>query len=111
MGKNERQELLQGTLEVLILKTLSGGEMHGYGIAESIHSQSNAVLKVEEGALYPALHRLELRGLLSSKWGSSENNRRARYYRLTRKGRRRLEENTAFWRRTRTAIDRILDAV
>ena len=111
MGTKDKQDLLQGTLEVLILKTLSRGEMHGYNIAEWIYSHSDEVLKVEEGALYPALHRLELRGLLSSKWGTSENNRRAKYYRLTRRGRRRLGENTESWRRTRTAIDRILDAV
>ncbi|MGA2602341.1 MAG: PadR family transcriptional regulator [Bryobacteraceae bacterium] len=101
-------ELLQGTLDLLILKTLTRGAMHGYAIAEWIHQTSEDVLRVEEGALYPALHRLELRGLLASEWGASENNRRAKYYRLTAAGRKRLEEVTQSWRRTSTAVDRIL---
>ena len=101
-------ELLQGTLELLILKTLTRGEMHGYAIAEWIEQTSQDVLRVEEGALYPALHRLELRGLLASEWGTSENNRRAKYYRLTTTGRKRLEDATQSWRRTSTAVDRIL---
>src|SRR5262249_46489475 len=79
----ERGELLQGTLDLLILKALTRGPMHGYGVAEWIHASSQDVLSVEEGALYPALHRLELRGLLDSEWGSSENNRRAKFYSLT----------------------------
>lgn len=101
-------ELLQGTLELLILKTLTRGEMHGYAIAEWIEQTSEDVLRVEEGALYPALHRLELRGLLASEWGASENNRRAKFYRLTATGRKRLEDATQSWRRTSTAVDRIL---
>ena len=109
-GADKKTELLQGTLEVLILKTVSRGEMHGYGIAEWIHQTSGEVLAVEEGALYPALHRLEARGLLSSSWGLSENNRRAKYYRLTRDGRKRLQDTTESWRLTRTAIDRIIEA-
>src|SRR5207245_4923094 len=76
-------DLLQGTLDLLILKSLARGSMHGYGVAEWIHQTSEDVLRVEEGALYPALHRLELRGLLSSEWGLSDNNRRAKYYALT----------------------------
>ena len=103
-------ELLQGTLEVLILKTLLNAKMHGYAIAEWIHQTSEEVLTVEEGALYPALHRMEVRGLLASSWGISENNRRAKYYRLTRAGRKRLQQSSESWRRTRTAIDRILEA-
>jgi PadR family transcriptional regulator PadR len=102
-------ELLQGTLDLLILKTLTRGRMHGYAVAEWIQATSDDVLRVEEGALYPALHRLELRGLLASEWGASENNRRAKYYSLTARGRRRLADATASWRRTSTAVDRILE--
>ena len=89
MGKEKyksRTEILQGTLDLLILKALAGGAMHGYAVAEWIHESSQDVLRVEEGALYPALHRLELRGLLSAEWGTSENNRRAKYYALTTAG-------------------------
>ncbi len=110
MGRDNKQELLQGTLEVLVLKTLARGKMHGYAIAEWIHQTSDQVLTVEEGALYPALHRLEVRGLLAASWGVSDNNRRAKYYRLTRAGRKRLERTTEAWRKTRTAIDKVLEA-
>jgi transcriptional regulator len=111
MGKAGKSDILQGTLEVLILKTLSRGEMHGYTVSEWIFRTSGESLKVEEGALYPALHRLEARGLVSSVWGVSENNRRAKFYKLTRLGRRRLDESHASWRRTRNAIDQVLDSV
>jgi len=104
-------DLLQGTLELLILRTLASGEKHGYEIAEWIHAASAEALSVEEGALYPALHRLELRGLLSAEWDVSANNRRAKYYRLTAHGRRRLKEITDSWRRTSTAINRVLEAI
>jgi PadR family transcriptional regulator PadR len=104
-------DLLQGTLELLILRTLASGEKHGYEIAEWIHAASATALAVEEGALYPALHRLELRGLLASAWDVSANNRRAKYYRLTASGRRRLKEATDAWRRTSTAINLVLDAL
>jgi transcriptional regulator len=92
MGKRQtsRQDLLPGTLDMLILKTLSRGVMHGYGIVEHIRQLSDEVLHVEEGSLYPALQRLQLQGLVASEWGHSVNNRRARYYRLTPAGRRRL---------------------
>lgn len=109
-GADKQTELLQGTLEVLILKTVSRGEMHGYSIAEWIHQTSGEVLSVEEGALYPALHRLEARGLLASSWGLSAKNRRAKYYHLTGTGRKRLRDTTKSWRLTRTAIDRIIEA-
>jgi len=102
-------ELLQGTLDMLILKTLIRGPMHGYGVAEFIQQTSEDVLRVEEGALYPALHRLELRGLLASEWGVSENNRRAKYYRLTALGRKQLAEEAARWRRVTLAIGRIME--
>src|SRR5260221_6641575 len=96
--KESSGDLLQGTLDLLILKALAKGSMHGYGVAEWIHESSQDVLRVEEGALYPALHRLELRGLLSSEWGTSDNNRRAKYYALTAAGRKRLAEETEYWR-------------
>jgi transcriptional regulator len=102
-------ELLPGTLDMLILKTLIQGPMHGYAVAEFIQQTSEDVLKVEEGALYPALHRLELRGLLAAEWGISENNRRAKYYRLTASGRRHLAGEAARWSRMATAISRIME--
>ena len=101
--------LVQGTLDMLILKTLVRGAMHGYAIAEFINSTSQDVLKVEEGALYPALHRLELRGLLAAAWGTSENHRRAKYYRLTAAGRRQLVQESAHWTRMTAAIARIME--
>lgn len=107
--KNEAGDLLRDTLDMLILKTLSHGEMHGYDIAEDIHERSDQVLGVEEGALYTALHRLELRGLLAAEWGASDNNRRAKYYRLTAGGRKQLAEETAHWKRMSSAIARILE--
>jgi transcriptional regulator len=111
MGKEPEKsgELLQGTLDMLILKTLTRGPLHGYGVAELIHRRSEDVLRVEEGALYPALHRLELRGLLASEWGVSENNRRAKYYRLTAAGRRYLEAESAQWNRLVAAIARVIE--
>ena len=104
-------DLLQGTLDLLILKALAKGAMHGYGVAEWIHDSSQDVLRVEEGALYPALHRLELRGLLSAEWGTSDNNRRAKYYALTAVGRKRLTEETEYWRRMSGAVARVLQTV
>ena len=101
-------ELLQGTLDMLILKTLIRGPMHGYAVAEFIQQTSEEVLRVEEGALYPALHRLELRGLLAAEWGVSENNRRAKYYRLTAAGRRQLADEAERWQRMSAAIARIM---
>jgi transcriptional regulator len=105
---NKDGELLQGTLDMLVLNSLVRGPMHGYGVAEWIEQTSEEVLRVEEGALYPALHRLELRGLLASKWGISENNRRAKYYSLTAAGRRHLAVETARWDRVAAAIARCL---
>src|SRR5271170_6187475 len=101
--KSETGQLIQGTMEMLILKALARGAMHGYGIAEWIEQTSQQVLKVEEGALYPALHRLELRGL-SAKWGASENNRRAKFYQLTAEGRRRLDAESSRWARLSAAV-------
>ncbi len=109
MGKkSDRQELLQGTLDMLILKTLSIGVMHGYGIAQHIRTVSAEVLHVEEGSLYPALQRLQLQGLVASEWGHSANNRRARYYRLTRSGRRALGEAESSFDRLIAAIGRVM---
>ncbi|HEX2165542.1 MAG TPA: PadR family transcriptional regulator [Thermoanaerobaculia bacterium] len=104
-------DLLRGTLDVLVMKSLSWGPLHGYGVAEWIGRRTGEEILVEEGALYPALHRLEKRGLVESDWGLSENNRRARYYQLTAAGRRRLAGDTERWRRYRDAVDRVLGAV
>ncbi len=104
----EAGEILQGTLDLLILRTLILGSAHGHTIAHSIESTSENVLEVEQGSLYPALHRLEDRGLLSSEWGVSENNRRAKFYRLSTKGRKELEAATSRWRRMTRAIGLIL---
>ena len=110
MGKEPQKpgDLLQGTLDMLVLKTLARGPLHGYAVAEAIHQRSEDVLRVEEGALYPALHRLELRGLLASQWGVSENNRRAKFYRLTAAGRRYLEAESLQWNRLAAAIMRVM---
>ena len=106
--KTKPGDLVQGTLDMLILKTLSRGRMHGYAVVEFIHQTSEDVLHVEEGALYPALHRLELRGLLASEWGVSENNRRAKYYWLTAAGRKRLATEAEHWIDMSAAIARIM---
>ncbi len=93
---------------MLILEAVSRGPLHGYAVADWIHSRSRDVLRVEEGALYPALHRLELRGLLAAEWGASENNRRAKYYRLTNRGRRHLEAERGRWERLASAIGLVM---
>ena len=103
-------ELLQGTLDVLIFKSLSWGPAHGYAVAELVRERSGEELKVEEGALYPALHRLEKRGLLEAEWGVSENNRRAKFYRLTAAGRAHLRAETQVWKRYAAAVTRVLEA-
>lgn len=102
-------ELLRDTLDMLILKTLQGGALHGYAIAGFIQQRSESALKVEEGALYPALHRLEVKGLLASEWGVSESNRRAKYYRLTTIGRKELDSETMRWKIISAAIGRIME--
>ena len=109
MGAQETRELLPGTLDMLILKVLSRGEMHGYGIVSAIQRASLDVLKVEEGALYPALHRLEVRGWLRATWGTSDNNRRAKFYRLSALGRRELEAEAEYWRRVATAVTQVME--
>ena len=105
---NTRTDLLQGTLELLILKTLSREQMHGYGIAQRIHETVDDLLKIEDGSLYPALYRMEERGWITSDWGVSENNRRAKFYKLTRAGRKQLGAESANWERVSRAITRIL---
>lgn len=101
-------EMVQGTLDMLILRTLVMGPAHGHTIAHVIEHTSENVLEVEQGSLYPALHRLEARGWLSAAWGTSENNRRAKFYKLTRAGRRQLAVETERWRHVVSAISRIL---
>lgn len=103
-----QEDLLQGTLDLLILKTLSVAPAHGHVIAHLIERRSDEVLQVEHGSLYPALHRLEDRGWIASFWGTSENNRRARYYRLTPAGRKKLVEQTSRWRAIVSAMERVL---
>jgi len=105
----ERLDLLQGTLDLLILRTLIFGSQHGQGIARAIQQTSDEEFLVEHGALYPALQRLEERGSISAKWGISSNNRKARFYTLTAAGRKQLVKETAKWKRLAAAIGRILD--
>jgi PadR family transcriptional regulator PadR len=102
--------LLQGTLDVLILKTLAGGPQHGYAITRFIHQKTDGTLEIEDAALYQALHRLEHRGLVEAEWGLSENNRRARFYRLTTRGRKELRAEAATWRRYATAVFKVLES-
>ena len=104
----EPVELLQGTLDLLILKTLSWGSTHGYGIARWIQRVTGDVLRVEEGSLYPALHRLEKRGWIASDWGLSENNRRAKFYELTARGRQQLSAESATWSVFSDAVGKVL---
>jgi PadR family transcriptional regulator, regulatory protein PadR len=107
--KDEPIEMLQGTLDLLILRALLFGPIHGHAIAKSIERASQDVLRVDHGSLYPALQRLERRGLITARWGTSENNRRARYYRLTAAGRKQLTSETSKWERLSEAIARILN--
>ncbi len=102
-------DLVQGTLDLLVLKTLGLEPMHGWGIAQRIRQTSGEVLQVNQGALYPALHRLEQNGWIRAKWGESENNRRARFYRLTPAGRKYLEREEANWRRLSAAIGLVIE--
>jgi PadR family transcriptional regulator, regulatory protein PadR len=104
-------DLLQGTLDMLVLQTLALGPSHGHTIAHAIEHRSEDVLQVEHGSLYPALHRLEDRGWISSFWGTSENNRRARYYRLTPTGRKQLADQTSRWDELVNAVNRVLRPV
>jgi transcriptional regulator len=103
-----KSDLLQGTLDLLILKTLAAGSMHGWGIAQRIQVVSQDILQVNQGSLYPALHRLEQQGLIAAEWGASENNRQAKFYELTRAGRKQLADETRNWERMAGAVARIL---
>ena len=103
-------DLIQGTLDLLVLKCLYTGANHGYGIAQRIHQLSQDALRIEEGSLYPALYRLEKKGWIESSWGLSDNQRRAKFYRLTARGRRRLLENTDTWSAFAKAVARVLSA-
>ena len=108
MGEAKHEAaFMPGTLDMLVLKAVSRGPMHGYSIAGFIQQASRDVLRVEEGALYPALHRLEVRGWLKSEWGASDNNRRAKFYRLTALGRRELDHETEYWSRVTAAATRL----
>ncbi len=106
--KTIQTDLLQGTLDLLVLKTLQSGPTHGWDIAQRIQQVSREVLRVGQGSLYPALHRLEARGWISSEWGASENNRRAKFYDLTQLGRQQLAEEVAIWERFAEAVTLIL---
>jgi PadR family transcriptional regulator, regulatory protein PadR len=103
-------DLLQGTLDLLLLLSLTGGRRHGYEIVRWLHEHSGERLRIEEGALYPALHRLEAKGLIDAEWGSSANNRRAKFYRLTAAGRRRLDQQRQSWQRYADVVSRLLAA-
>ena len=104
----QKADLLQGTLDMLILKALSTGAMHGYGVGQRIELLAEEMLRVEEGSLYPALYRLEERGWISSEWGTSDNNRRARFYKLTARGRRQLGVEEENWRRLVLAVGKVM---
>jgi PadR family transcriptional regulator PadR len=104
-----KSDLLQGTLDLLILRTLNTGPMHGWGIALRIQQVSRDVLQVNQGSLYPALHRLEQQGLIAAQWGNSENNRQAKFYELTKSGRKQLAEETRSWERLSDAVARVLE--
>jgi PadR family transcriptional regulator, regulatory protein PadR len=104
-----KTDLLQGTLDLMILRTLDAGPNHGWGISQRIQQVSRDVLRINQGSLYPALFRLEAQGWIASEWGSSDNNRRAKYYSLTRAGRRQLADETENWQRIADAIARVLE--
>jgi PadR family transcriptional regulator PadR len=105
----ERLDLPQGTLDLLILKTIALGPQHGWAISERLHQISSATLQIRQGSLYPALHRLERRGWIKARWGASDNNRHAKYYELTRKGRAQLEAETSAWRKLSAVIAQVLE--
>jgi transcriptional regulator len=107
----QKPELPQGTLDMLVLKALSLGPMHGYGIGQRIQQLASEMLQVEEGTLYPALYRIEARGWISSEWGISENNRRARFYKLTRAGRKQLAVEESQWQHLSLAINKVMQSI
>ncbi len=107
----QRIDLPQGTVDLLILRTLSAGPQHGWAISERVLQVSSDVLRIQQGSLYPALHRLERRGWIKARWGTSDNNRRAKYYELTRAGEKQLEVETDSWRKLTAAVAQILESV
>lgn len=108
---DERIDLPQGTLDLLILRTLAAGPQHGWAISERVQQVSSDVLRIQQGSLYPALHRLERRGWIKARWGTSDNNRRAKYYELTRTGRKQLDVETEAWHRLTVAVGQILESM
>ena len=108
MSPRTNSDQLHGTLDLLVLRTLLAGPQHGYGIAQRLHQLSDEVLQVEEGSLYPALYRMEQRGWIASEWAITDMNRRARFYKLTRAGRKQVEAETGSWQRLSGAVDRII---
>jgi PadR family transcriptional regulator, regulatory protein PadR len=108
---NERIDLPQGTLDLLILRTLSLGPQHGWAISERVQQVSSDVLQIQQGSLYPALHRLERRGWIKAKWGTSDNNRRAKYYDLTAAGKKQLAVETDSWQKMTAAVTQILESI
>lgn len=104
-------DLPQGTLDLLILRALLTGQQHGWAVSERVQQVSDDVLRIQQGSLYPALHRLERRGWIKAQWGVSDNNRRAKYYELTRSGRKQLEAETESWRKLTAAVDQVLERV
>jgi PadR family transcriptional regulator PadR len=107
----DRIDLPQGTLDLLILRTLSIGAQHGWAISERVQQVSSDVLRIQQGSLYPALHRLERRGWIRAKWGTSDNNRRAKFYELTASGKKQLERETDTWRKLAAAVTQIIESV
>lgn len=110
MSAKNRNDALSGTLTLLVLKTLALGEMHGYAISSRIQQMSSDLLRVEEGSLYPALHRMEQDGWISSEWGTTESNRRARFYKLTKDGRQQLEQEMESWQRITRGVSLVLES-
>lgn len=108
---DERIDLPQGTLDLLILRTLAVGPQHGWAISERVQQVSSDVLRIQQGSLYPALHRLERRGWIKARWGTSDNNRRAKYYELTRTGRKQVDVETEAWHRLTVAVGQILESM
>ena len=109
--KRDRIDLPQGTLDLLILRTLALGPQHGWAVSERVQQMSSDVLQIQQGSLYPALHRLERKGWIKAHWGASENNRRAKYYELTKSGQRQLEAEQAAWEKLTAAVAQVLRAV
>ncbi len=111
MGESRHIDMPQGTLDLLILRTLAVGPQHGWAISERLQQVSSDVVRIQQGSLYPALHRMERRGWIKANWGTSENNRRAKYYELTRSGQKQLAAETELWRKLTAAVAQVLESV